>query len=584
VSSVRKLEPSDRERPSDFVIEYEGPTHPLVARFTVDTEQSAAAWRRDFEAAMYRLTRQRWRQLLMRNRQLENKAGFMMEDGTNGAVPELEDELDDNQWSMMRYCVPLDQVTLVATDEYYGLGQIVNLELHLKQRKALFEAEMVAQGEYHKLLKSAYAPDEDVEDTGAAAAASAGGTASQGSSNAHSHSLLHCLGPAYGSGTGSAHQPPANTASTHDGEVKRKLSFPNLVRRFSGNKDRKQGGSGSSTPSRLGPNAAPHASHAHLHSQGPPEELSRHIKNLQRDRQASRDATAAHAEELQSSIDSLHIASPSRAQEGSALASAPGSPLHTPPRSPIAGPSIPGPAISGVAGAITGTLDADAPTTSSPLSEAQPDATSSVFAFNLVLLKDWEYFIGPLREAIDYAHQRKPVPGKEQAHSSLNIAGMDVLVTDEEIEALHKARVQQRQREKERDRKKRHHHTHHLGHAKAATTAGATAEDGVRTGDDNHPDADPTHTGSESEDYAGDMIDNEDDLDMDGHQHKSLGVRGTVKHVGHAASAAAKRVRKAEKTHMMAREFGLKEEEGIWSKPSFDAEMVDTSVCQHAAV
>ena len=608
MSSVRRLESPDHDRLSDFVIHYDGPSHPLTAHFTVDTEQSAAAWRRDLEAAMYRLTRKRWRQILLQNRQLGVKAGLLpsasSHDGASFDPVESGVEMDDNQWSMMRYCVPLNQVDLVATDGYHGLGQIVSLEVSVNHRKALFEAERVGKGDYYCALDTAEGQEQHADIKGKGTAESIGSHAS--------HGILHFLGAGYGTGGG---QEVHASTSAHQGgegnEGKRRLPFPKLARRFSGNKDRKNTGSGSTTPSRLGPNAVSHsheAAHTPLQQSSTPvspiagstvsapappmQDLARHIKSLQqRNRQASRDASEAHARDLQGELELVSgkdvrpVASPDRMrwQEGSAIASAPGSPLTSPPSSPQPGPAASGSAnfVPDIAGGIATTSSdtsdpvlASAPAGpavdagASTQSPATPTSGQPKYAFNLVLLRDWEYFIDPLRSAIEHAHAFRPVAGTTQAQVTLNIAGMDMLVTDEELEALRAARALQKEQEGERKKHRKPLHLH--------------TRDGPAQGDHVAGDESNSHdTGaSDSDDYIGDAIDNEDDLDMDPahHQHKKLGVKGTVKHVGHAASAAAKRVRKAEKTHMMAREFGLKEEEGIWSTSLVRLIIQDTGI------
>ena len=486
---------------------------------------------------MYRLMRKQWRQVLLHNRHLEEAGGF---GHSAQADKELREETDETKWSMLRYCVPLDKVSIVGTDDYHGLGLIVSLEVQLGQQKALFEAELVAQGEYSKALQVAYAPDDEAQGEASSNKGSQGAGQGQAHGSGSGHGLLHCLGPGYGSGH-------ASPSSPNEGaDVKRRLSLPKLYRRLSGNKDRPK--SGASTPSRLGPNAHTAHSHdgqTHAGAGGHVHDLARHITELQKARQASRDASGAGV---------LGNASPPMASpemctpaQDSAIASAPGSPLGSPSHSRTASHASP---------LITDLAAAQASQASPETAVATPEqksASGKMFMFNIVVLNDWAAFIDPLRKAIDHARTRHPVEGKAQAQTVLNIAGMDMLATDEEIEAIQQAREAHRVHEEARRKRHREQHKHHLHGPDHHSSGGADTAEA-----DRH---------SDSEDYDGDEIDNEDEIGHSTHdQQRGLGMKGTVKSVGHAASAAAKRVRKAEKTHMMAREFGLKEEDGIWSE------------------
>ncbi|ORY35482.1 hypothetical protein BCR39DRAFT_461494 [Naematelia encephala] len=123
LSSVRRLEPLDPDKPCDFHVTYETPEGPRITFFSVDTEQSAIAWRRQFEAAIFRHARVRWRQ---------NKAA---KDGLNPDSP--TDDMDGQHWTMMRCCLPLDRVRLKGVTDYHSFATLVGLDVELSDGEAV---------------------------------------------------------------------------------------------------------------------------------------------------------------------------------------------------------------------------------------------------------------------------------------------------------------------------------------------------------------------------------------------------------------------------------------------------------------
>lgn len=106
LSSVRQLEPIDPEHPRDFYVEYETATGWKRSHISVDTEQSAGQWRRAFHAALFRQMRYKWRQ-------------------SSGFIP------PDDNWSMMRVCIPLSRVTLKGISSYHSFATLMGLDVDL---------------------------------------------------------------------------------------------------------------------------------------------------------------------------------------------------------------------------------------------------------------------------------------------------------------------------------------------------------------------------------------------------------------------------------------------------------------------
>jgi len=132
VSSVVRLEPFNDEHPCEFRITYEAPDDPRVSHFTVDTEQSAAQWRKAFEGALFRHARIHWR---------KNEAI------RRGAKPEDFKETVE-EWTMMRCCVPLNIVTIKGVQDYHSFATLVGLDIDLGDREMNWRPEKIAEGDF----------------------------------------------------------------------------------------------------------------------------------------------------------------------------------------------------------------------------------------------------------------------------------------------------------------------------------------------------------------------------------------------------------------------------------------------------
>lgn len=151
VSTVRTLEPFDDLKSCDFHISYDTPHGVQESHFTVDTEvssrsdcvdgqQSAMQWRRNFEAALYRHARARWRE---------------REATREGLNPEEISRKSKDEWAMMRCCVPLDRVTVTGISDFHSFATLVSLDI------ALNELEKVQWNPEHLTAGDLLGPDGD---------------------------------------------------------------------------------------------------------------------------------------------------------------------------------------------------------------------------------------------------------------------------------------------------------------------------------------------------------------------------------------------------------------------------------------
>jgi sterol 3beta-glucosyltransferase len=113
VSTVKKLEPFDPEHPNDFRVVYETPHGIEQTHMSVDTEQSAMQWRRAFEGALFRHAHAMWKS------QHAKKMG-------------VESTSTDDQWTMMRACVPLDRIRVSGMQDYHSFVTLLGLEIDLR--------------------------------------------------------------------------------------------------------------------------------------------------------------------------------------------------------------------------------------------------------------------------------------------------------------------------------------------------------------------------------------------------------------------------------------------------------------------
>lgn len=134
LSTIRRLEPLDKESMCDFSFTYDTEHGPHTSRFTVDTEQSAIAWRRSFEEALFRQARTRWRQLQAKR--------------TRKAPEDVEGPNTD-KWSMMRTSVPLDRVTITGVDDYHSFATLLGLDIELDNHQHItWRPDLIATGDF----------------------------------------------------------------------------------------------------------------------------------------------------------------------------------------------------------------------------------------------------------------------------------------------------------------------------------------------------------------------------------------------------------------------------------------------------
>jgi sterol 3beta-glucosyltransferase len=111
---------------------------------SVDTEQSAMQWRRAFEGALFRHAHSLWKA------QHAKKVGA-----------EPSKSLDD-QWTMMRACVPLDRIRVSGMQDYHSFVTLLGLEIDLTDvSKVDFspENELVTDHEKHEAYQKATGGD-----------------------------------------------------------------------------------------------------------------------------------------------------------------------------------------------------------------------------------------------------------------------------------------------------------------------------------------------------------------------------------------------------------------------------------------
>ncbi|WVR00064.1 hypothetical protein IAU59_007206 [Kwoniella sp. CBS 9459] len=103
LSAVHENQPLDPLHPCDFSVTYDTPVGLRKTHFTVDTEQSAIQWRRAFEGALFRIAKSKWR----------TAAGLSV----------------GEDWSTLRYCIPLDRVRIKGISDYHSFATLIGLEV-----------------------------------------------------------------------------------------------------------------------------------------------------------------------------------------------------------------------------------------------------------------------------------------------------------------------------------------------------------------------------------------------------------------------------------------------------------------------
>lgn len=136
MSTVLRLKPFDDDHPTDFVFTYDSADGERTTHFTVDNEQSAITWRRYFESALFRYSRQRFRDTHMR-------------DSLQGVMDPLSHEQAAEGWSMLRCCVPLDRAHVADVSMYHSFATLVKLDIRVEDNAQLtWQPEEAAEGNF----------------------------------------------------------------------------------------------------------------------------------------------------------------------------------------------------------------------------------------------------------------------------------------------------------------------------------------------------------------------------------------------------------------------------------------------------
>ncbi len=136
MSTVLRLQPFDDDHPTDFVFTYDSTDGERTSHFSVDNEQSAITWRRYFESALFRYSRQRFRDSHMR-------------DSLGGVMGSMDHQQAAEGWSMLRCCVPLDRAKVAAVSQYHSFATFVKLDIKLEEKEQVtWRPEEVAEGNF----------------------------------------------------------------------------------------------------------------------------------------------------------------------------------------------------------------------------------------------------------------------------------------------------------------------------------------------------------------------------------------------------------------------------------------------------
>lgn len=135
VSSIRSIAPLDPAHPHDLVMTYdtvEGQP-PRTMRYSVDTPESALQWRREIEGALFRHARARWarRRQAAANPEDPNAPRGDLSESAPGEPAGME------EWSMLRVCIPLDRIHLLACEDYHGFARLLNIDVDLERDQSV---------------------------------------------------------------------------------------------------------------------------------------------------------------------------------------------------------------------------------------------------------------------------------------------------------------------------------------------------------------------------------------------------------------------------------------------------------------
>jgi len=357
VSTLRKLEPFDPEHPNDFRVVYETPNGIERTHMSVDTEQSAMQWRRAFEGALFRHAHSMWRSQHAKKMGLEPSSAA------------------DDQWTMMRACVPLDRIKVSGMQDYHNFVTLLGLEIDLRGEKVDFSPENDLEADH----------DGHQEHDHPAAAPSLG--------------LERTDSPAVMSAASTVRAPPMSPPAL-DGQGRFHCEKTNkLVSRLSSRSHV------SSTSELKAPSPA-----------RTPSQVST----------KSTDGTTSPGIDTPTKKFSLRNTLDKLAPSHSHSHSRDPSPARQPKAS--TGPqwldsTIPGP-MAKAAGGITSGKPED-------WNESGPE---SEYSFNVAVQQEQTWFVGSLQSAVAEAQQRRYKAGAKRPKMVMNVAGYDCLVTDEDLD------------------------------------------------------------------------------------------------------------------------------------------------------
>jgi hypothetical protein len=357
VSTVSKLEPFDPEHPNDFRVVYETANGPETTHMSVDTQQSAMQWRRAFEGALFRHAHSMWKSQHAKKLGIEPGSG------------------NDDQWTMMRACVPLDRIRVSGMQDYHNFVTLLGLEIDLRGEKVDFspENDLEIDHDGSQDHQSQAVPSVDIERTES---------------------------PATMSPTSTLRAPPMSPPAL-DGHGKFACErTQKLVSRFSSM-------SHSSATSEL---KVPSPVRT-------PSQISQMSTKSTDGTKSPGVDTPTKKFSLRNTLDKL---APSHSHSRD----------PSPSRQPKAstGPqwldsTIPGP-LAKAAGGITSGKPED-------WNECGPE---SEYSFNVAVQQEQTWFVGSLQSAVAEAKQRRYKAGVTRPKMVLNVAGYDCLVTDEDLD------------------------------------------------------------------------------------------------------------------------------------------------------
>ena len=325
---------------------------------SVDTEQSAMQWRRAFEGALFRHAHSMWKAQHAKKMGLEPGSG------------------DDDQWTMMRACVPLDRIRVSGMQDYHNFVTLLGLEIDLRGETVDFspENDLEADHDGHQVHPEVpTVPTVGIERTES---------------------------PATMDPPAALRAPPLSPPAL-DGQGR----FPcerthKLVSRFSSM-------SHSSTTSEL---KAPSPART-------PSQMSQMSTKSTDGTKSPGVDTPTKKFSLRNTLDKLapsHSHSRDPSPSGQPKASTGPQWLDS---------TIPGPLAKAAGGIVSGKPE--------DWGELGPE---SEYSFNVAVQQEQTWFVGSLQAAVAEAKQRRYKTGAKRPKMVLNVAGYDCLITDEDLD------------------------------------------------------------------------------------------------------------------------------------------------------